>query len=260
MKSASLQFALRETLAIFASRRTWAGLAVVSLILGISGPFQTFEIFALIPRFVYWSIIVTLTFAAGVFFGSWAARALEAKVKRQIFRLLLIGIAAGVPVAIIVWMVNIATFGFEVFNLEDMLTLGLYSIIIAMGVSLLFTLFDGKNIEQRSQHDKQIKPAILSRLPAHLRGKLLSLSVQDHYVEIITNKGKHMQLMRFGDAIKETQGIRGIQIHRSHWVAMAEIKSIAKSNGKTIVKTHSGQELPVSRTYMASLEKALQML
>jgi len=260
VKPTSLQFALRETRAMFASKRVWGSLAVASVILGISGPFQTFELFPLALRLVYWAFVTFLTFAVGVLFGSWASNALEKKVGALVIQLPLIGIAAGVPVAMTVWLVNIATFGFEVFDTTAMLTLGLYSIIISMGISLLFALFDGKNTEQKILESEQTKPAILSRLPVHLRGKLLSLSVQDHYVEIITNKGKHLHLMRFGDAIKETKGINGMQIHRSHWVAISHIESVVKSNGKTIIKTRSSQELPVSRTYMAALEKALQLL
>ena len=99
-------------------------------------------------------------------------------------------------------------------------------------------------------------PPILLRIPAHLRGKLLSLSVQDHYVEIVTSRGKHLALMQLGDAIKETSGIEGMQIHRSHWVAISGIKSVRKANGKAIVRTLSGKELPVSRTYLPALVDA----
>lgn len=252
MKYPSLQFALREMRATFASKRTWGVLVVVSLILGVSGPFQTYEIFALAPRLIYWTIVAAITFAVGVFFGNWASMALEGKKRPLVWRLLLVGIAAGVPVANVVWLINFATFGRSVFSGSAMLTLGFYSIIIAMGIAVLFILFEGKNVEQKP-------PQILLRLPHRLRAKLYSLSVQDHYVQICTSKGKHLVLMRFSDAIKETTGIEGMQIHRSHWVALAEIKSVTKSNGKTIVQTHSGKELPVSRTYMSSLEKALQL-
>ncbi|MCF6327788.1 MAG: LytTR family transcriptional regulator [Devosiaceae bacterium] len=256
MKLASLQFALRETRAIFTSKRAWGGLGVASLILGISGPFQTFEIFSLGPRLIYWVVVTVLTFATGVFFGSLMSNLLEKQRWPFLPRLLFVGIAAGIPVAFVVWVINLATFGWKILGSIPMLSLAFYSIIIAMGIAVLFVLFDGKNNRPKSIERELSKPAILLRLPTHLRGKLLTLSVHDHYVEIITNKGKHLHLMRFGDAIKETQGINGIQIHRSHWVAMSEIKSVYKSNGKTIVQTHSGKELPVSRTYVSALKEA----
>ena len=248
MKYHSLQFALRETQRIFASRRTWGVLAVISLIIGISGPFQTFEIFAPVPRTIYWTFVVVLTFATGVFFSSWVSGAIKTDGKPLALRLLLFGVAAGIPVALVVWIINITTFGLQVIQNINVPALSLYSILIAMGITMLFILFEEKKTVG--------KPAIILRLPVHMRGELISLSMQDHYVEVSTDKGEKLLLMRFGDAMGETAGVEGIRIHRSHWVALSGIEAVKKNNGKTIIRTTRGRELPVSRTYMPAVSRA----
>ena len=62
-------------------------------------------------------------------------------------------------------------------------------------------------------------PPILERLPADRRGALLHLQMRDHYVEIHTDRGSELVLMRFGDALMELGGTEGMQVHRSHWIA-----------------------------------------
>ena len=60
-------------------------------------------------------------------------------------------------------------------------------------------------------------------MPLPQRGGLLALSVEDHYVDIVTDKGKTLVLMRLADAMKETGSVAGLQIHRSHWVARGAV-------------------------------------
>jgi len=246
VKHRSVQFALREMRDLFASKRTWGGIFTISVILGVSGPFQTFEVFSPGPRLVYWSIVAILTFATGVFFSSLTLSLLENYRGAFFLRLLIVGIAAGIPVAFVVWLINVATFGWQVVENLPM-SLAFYSVIIAMGITVLFILFDKKENEG--------KPAILLRLPHEMRGQLLSISVHDHYVEVSTSKGKHLLLMRLKDAMQETTGVEGMQIHRSHWVALEAIKSVKKNKGKTIILTIQGKELPVSRTYVPALKE-----
>jgi DNA-binding LytR/AlgR family response regulator len=59
-------------------------------------------------------------------------------------------------------------------------------------------------------------PPILNRVPVQRRGRLIALSVSDHYVEVLTDGGRSLVLMRLSDAIAETGPVKGLQIHRSH--------------------------------------------
>nr|WP_255714076.1 LytTR family DNA-binding domain-containing protein [Pelagibacterium xiamenense] len=62
--------------------------------------------------------------------------------------------------------------------------------------------------------------------------------------------------MRLADAIAETDGVAGLQIHRSHWVAASAVAGLERRNGKTFVALRSGALLPVSRSYLAAARAA----
>ena len=99
-------------------------------------------------------------------------------------------------------------------------------------------------------------PPILDRLSADNRGYLISLSVQDHYVEITTSNGQQLVLLRLVDAIKETDGVEGLQTHRSHWVAKDAVVSGRRSGDRAFLKLVDGREIPVSRTNVPEVIKA----
>ncbi len=83
--------------------------------------------------------------------------------------------------------------------------------------------------------------------------------MQDHYVNVVTYKGKQLILMRLIDAVDELKGLDEIQIHRSYWVAKNAVANVKKSNGKMIIKIKNGDELPVSRSRQKAVKSALQI-
>ena len=64
-----LQLTLRELRGNFQQPVTLAALAAVAVVVGISGPFDTINAFALPQRLAYWAVVVPITYAAG-FWGS----------------------------------------------------------------------------------------------------------------------------------------------------------------------------------------------
>ena len=54
--------------------------------------------------------------------------------------------------------------------------------------------------------------------------------------------------MRFADAIRETDGVNGLQIHRSHWVALDAVAGTHRHNGRLFLAMQDGTRLPVSRS------------
>lgn len=59
-------------------------------------------------------------------------------------------------------------------------------------------------------------------------------------------------LLRFADAIREIGATAGLQVHRSHWVADAQVEKLKRDNGKLFVVTKDGSEIPVSRTFQSA--------
>ena len=95
-----------------------------------------------------------------------------------------------------------------------------------------------------------------AQVPYHLGDDLVSLSAEDHYVRVVTELGNALIRYRFSDAMAEVRAVPGIQVHRSHWVAMHAIKQIHNSGKTYQLELVNGTRLPVSRTNVGVLRAA----
>ena len=84
----------------------------------------------------------------------------------------------------------------------------------------------------------------------------MALSVEDHYVRIMTSKGADVVLLRLSDAMRETGDELGLQVHRSHWVALSAVKSTRRDGDRAILTLTTGEDIPVSRRYMPDIKEA----
>lgn len=100
------------------------------------------------------------------------------------------------------------------------------------------------------------EPPILRRLPETSGRRILRISVRDHYVEIVTDRAIQSVLMRFSDAIVETEGIPGLQVHRSHWVAEDAVRAVERVRGRMFLTLEDGSRVPVSRGFRDAVEGA----
>ena len=152
-------------------------------------------------------------------------------------------------------LINWLTFGDEMLNWQETWPVPVFTLIISTAVSGLFALFARHGNAARVS-EPEVKPVrLLERLPQHKRGKLISMSVSDHYVAITTDRGKELVLMRFRDAMAECEGCEGVQIHRSHWIALNQITNVLRLDGKTLIETSAGERLPVSRSFAETLKE-----
>lgn len=97
--------------------------------------------------------------------------------------------------------------------------------------------------------------SILDRLKPQNRGNLLRLSVQDHYTEVVTSRGRELVLLRFADALRETGATPGLRVHRSHWIADAHVESLERRDGKLAIIVGDGTVIPVSRSYAGEVRR-----
>lgn len=93
----------------------------------------------------------------------------------------------------------------------------------------------------------------LARLPPRLGNRLLHLRMRDHYVEAHTELGSELVLMRFSDALKELDGLEGMRVHRSHWVATDAVSRVVHEGGRTFLELQNGERVPVSRPYRSAI-------
>lgn len=90
-------------------------------------------------------------------------------------------------------------------------------------------------------------------VPRFATATLLALEADDHYLRVHTDQGSDLILMRLRDAIGELAPVPGLQVHRSFWVAENAVARIARRGQHARLVLSNRMEIPVSRTYMASL-------
>ena len=162
----------------------------------------------------------------------------------------------------VVWIINRLVFGSVFDTWSDLAEMTVYCIAIAGAVSIIYYLvsIDRRETVAAQQSSTAVQPPrFFKRLPVHLGHKLTHLSTRDHYVEAFTNRGSHLVLMRFSDALEEIAEMDGLQIHRSHWIAKNAVTGTARVDGRLFVELTGGTRLPVSRSYMAAVKKELRI-
>lgn len=254
MSDSRLQSTLREMRRHFSDPRVLGAIAIVGLIMGVAGPFGTYELLDLLPRLIYWLVIVGTTYGVGFACSVVGEDFLAGRLPQLWSRLAVIGLIAGLPITLAVVIINLVAFGSHERDVIDVVELWLYITPIAIGVMLISVLVE-RAVQPAAVPDAAA-PALLERLPRPQRGPLLSLSVADHYVDVVTTRGHALVLMRLSDAIRETAPTAGLQIHRSHWVALDAVARAVRAEGKLFLELTDGRRLPVSRSYAVAVREA----
>ena len=267
MNRKALQLALREMQAALQNRYSRIGMVFAMVLLAVSGPFGTFQSFSVGQRFVYWAIMVVASYLAGQAAATFFLVLLAQQISQRWPRLIVAGLLASLPVTIVVLIVN--GVAYRRVPAADSLMVWLYCVIVTLVVVVLFASFKDlmttpavATAEPDSPGQVEAAapgaalPPILERVPLPQRGRLLALSVEDHYVDIVTDKGKTLVLMRLADAMREAGPIKGLQIHRSHWVATAAVVKAHRAAGKLSLELSNGMRLPVSRGFLPAVKAA----
>jgi hypothetical protein len=93
--------------------------------------------------------------------------------------------------------------------------------------------------------------AFIDRLPMHIRGEILCLQVEDHYIRVHGRSSSVMVLMRFTDALRGIDHLPGTQVHRSWWVAADAVTGLRRTGRTAQLTLSNGTSVPVSQPYLA---------
>lgn len=100
------------------------------------------------------------------------------------------------------------------------------------------------------------RSGLMALTPYHLGSDIVSLQAEDHYVRVVTERGNALVRYRFSDALNEVRSMPGIQVHRSHWVAVGAVERVrSDAKGHRLV-LKDGTEVPVSRSNIGVLRAA----
>lgn len=251
----ALQVALRELREVFSSPVQLAAMGLAIIVLGLSGPFGTFQSFDLAQRFAYWGAMVVAAYATGQAVGSATMAMLPARPLPRWARVLAAGLITGLPVTLVVLAVEDIAY-WQLLPPEPF-SVWLYTTVLTVVVMVAIVLIDERIKAAEGTSIPSPRPAaILERVPLPKRGRLLALVVEDHYVDIVTDRGKTLVLMRLADAVREVGDTVGLQVHRSHWVARDAVTKVRKADGRVTLELANGLELPVARSYIPRVREA----
>lgn len=143
----------------------------------------------------------------------------------------------------------------------DVSTGEMYGNVFAIGVlagGLLLLCTGGiKAFARQVPQATQPGTRFMSRLPAYLGTDIRYIQMQDHYLRVVTRGGEALVLMPFRDALTELDGVEGLQVHRSWWVALGAIAQVVRDGRKTVAVMVDGAHVPVSDTYRAALRNRI---
>lgn len=234
---------------------------LIGLVLGLFGPFGTFEIAAL-PRVLLWMSFVLTGYAffrPTIVAAQWLSDAL------RIAPIIATGLALVIAAVPVTALIALMFSGFDLERARTESNLGeLYFQVWLIGFlinALIGLLFRDaalpQSIAAAPLAPTQTAPdaGLYDRLPPGF-GPLLALKSEDHYVRVIGETREALILLRLRDAIILLPGADGLQVHRSWWVARAAVAGSVR-DGRTLRLTLSnGSQVPVAREKIAALAAA----
>ena len=253
----NLSFAFREWLRPLIAWRHAAVLIAVILTFAWLGPFGTGVRLATPELLLYWTLAIGLNWVLGVFVVPVAWLATRLLAWPHWIGVVLGSLIAALPGSGIIfvlehWLAEPLRLASELAYVYASVTL------VHVVIGYLAGELAGRQTNRAtlgSSAPKPGRPTFLERLSPRLGDNLLHLRMQDHYVEALTDKGSELVLMRFGDALKEVAELDGARVHRSHWVATHAVRGVRRRKGRTILELNNGEEVPVSRSFKASLAR-----
>ena len=111
--------------------------------------------------------------------------------------------------------------------------------------------------EEENQSDdlREVEtPGLLLASQPPVRGDLIAAEAQEHYVKLKATEQGGMALYRFGDAVRDLGRFKGMQVHRSHWVADEAVTAVIGKRGAMKLEISNGEVVPVSRRYELEVE------
>ena len=256
---------VRETAggAVGASRTAWRGwdlvrsslvpAVLVGAFLGFVGAFGTGDmpLARRIPFMIAISWVATLLGVAGFRIAGLVAWARAAYWRRGVLAALLMF----APMGLVVWgavrLVAPASHAPRVAAIPNF-------VLVSLVTSLFFCLVVAwiRRDADRPAAPAPGAPKFLERLPLKLRGaEVWAVEAEDHYLRLHTSKGQDLILLRLADAVAELEGVEGMQVHRSWWVARDAITGARRGDGRATLTLKDGAEVPVSRTYAGQLRE-----
>lgn len=217
----------------------------ISAVVSIAGPFGSYGAMGGLERALFWIPVVGFTSLIGTMIRALVYGTLGMKGRLQ--GALLVAVLNCLVLCAPLYLLFKQLFAPADTGIVNPVEIVLLVCTISLGVCALRRVAE-KPVETAFLPQSEA-PRLLRRIETALQGEIWAISVRDHYVDVLTSKGKASLLMRLSDAMDEVDPGSGAQVHRSHWVAWAAVRSVCRENGKVVLHLQSGQQFPVSRNH-----------
>lgn len=225
---------------------------IFSLVLGFLGPFGSYAM-PLSERLIYWFILFNLGYFFYYFSHIMTDWFYKNKSPHPVLLFITPSLLATIPLSILVGYATLQV-GYK-FNLSLPIFIYMLPQVFILGI-IIDSMMRFIHLKQDTKIKNRPGQTFINRLPHKLGDKLICFVMEDHYIQVYTELGNHMMLMRMKDALIELQDYKGFQVHRSYWVAFNSIENVIKQSRKTILVMSNGLEIPVSRKYLATIKEA----
>ena len=242
-------------------------MTVIGIVLAFIGPFGSFAE-PLTYRLVSWVVFAWIGYAIYSPMG-WFVDRFHVALDLPNPALWLVGVAvATIPMTAIVWIMGFLPGPVRMPTLDEALTSYFYVFIVGGGVTAFFYMIEPRGpgetagpIDVTVSRQPDSKPGaanarLINRLPPELGAEIIALEMEDHYVRVHTALGNELILMRMRDAIEELDGVDGLQVHRSWWVARGAVCDVQREGRNVRLTLDTGVEAPVSRANVQVLRDA----
>ena len=95
--------------------------------------------------------------------------------------------------------------------------------------------------------------SLMEKLPVTVRGDVIALCAEDHYVRVVTTKGSALIYGKVTALASSMPPDWGVRVHRSHWVSRSAARRLHQRDGKYRLTLAGGTEIPVSERYVEVL-------
>ena len=260
----NVYFTIRERLGTKRVGLNLLGFLMTAALLTYLGPFGTWADLDVVDRFIFWTTTVGVNWFVALVVFNVAIEAFESKNRSAWAACLLSSLIAALPGTVTVWLAAAVYLDHRPTDISG--AVGLYAQVLVLHLligslasyairrSLRKPAGEAQPRPADETSDTEAarpppEPALLARLSAGARADILHLRMQDHYVEVHTATGMELLLLRFRDAMHEVEGIDGLQVHRSHWVARAAVARVERRRAGVVLHLVNGSEVPVSRSF-----------
>jgi hypothetical protein len=102
----------------------------------------------------------------------------------------------------------------------------------------------------------RVRASPLDRLPPAIGRDLVSISADLHYLHVVTTRGRATLLGSLSH-VEADLADHGVRLHRAHWVALAQVRRLVKSERGWRCELRDGRRLPVSRRRVGDVRARL---